>query len=71
MFFLIPFFGFFSKIKATKIIKKVRFDIPIIFQTAYIVGDEFDKIKRSGCDDFIIKPIDAVVLLQKIGKLLK
>ena len=54
--------------EATKRIKKIRPEIPIIFQTAYIIGTEFDMIKNSQCDDFIIKPIDANKLIKLIDK---
>ena len=54
--------------EATKRIKKTHPNIRIIFQTAYIIGTEFEMIERSECDDYIIKPIDAHKLIKLIEK---
>lgn len=53
-------------VEATKIIKKIAPQIPIIIQTASVMGDAFDEIVNSGCDDTIFKPIDGNELLNKI-----
>src|SRR5258706_2402825 len=52
------------KIKADDAVK----DIPIIAVTSHaMVGDEIDA-RKAGCDDYLPKPIDDELLLQKIQK---
>jgi CheY-like chemotaxis protein len=52
--------------KATELIREFRKDIIIIAQTAYgLLGDK-EKIVASGFDDFIIKPILAKTLIDKL-----
>jgi CheY-like chemotaxis protein len=47
--------------------KKLNFkDIPVIAQTAYAMKIEKEKCLKAGCHDYISKPIDAELLLQKI-----
>ncbi len=52
------------KIKADDAVK----DIPIIAVTSHaMVGDEIDA-RKAGCDDYLPKPIDDELLLEKIHK---
>ena len=52
------------KIKADDTVK----DIPIIAVTSHaMVGDEIDA-RKAGCDDYLPKPIDDELLLEKIHK---
>ena len=52
------------RIKADDAVK----DIPIIAVTSHaMVGDEIDA-RKAGCDDYLPKPIDDELLLQKIQK---
>jgi PAS domain S-box-containing protein len=44
-------------IEATKHIKKIRKELPIIAQTAFIFEDDKDIILEAGCDACLIKPI--------------
>ncbi|MCX6332731.1 MAG: ATP-binding protein [Bacteroidia bacterium] len=44
-------------IEATREIKKIRKDLPIIAQTAFIFEDDKDIILEAGCDACLIKPI--------------
>ncbi len=53
-------------IEASKVIKKIAPQIPIIIQTASVMGEAYDDIKNSGCDDTIFKPIDSAKLINKI-----
>lgn len=53
--------------EAVKEIKKIRKDIPIIAQTAYTGKEERDKCLQAGCDDYISKPIDISLLINKIN----
>ncbi len=58
-------------IEATKIIKSIAPNIPVIIQTASVMGDAFDEINLSGCDDTIFKPIDGPTLMNTITKTLE
>jgi CheY-like chemotaxis protein len=53
-------------IEASKIIKKIAPHIPIVIQTASVMGEAFEDIKNSGCDDTIFKPIDSARLIEII-----
>ena len=55
-------------VEASKIIKKMAPHIPIIIQTASVMGEAFDDIKFSGCDDTIFKPINGAKLLEIVQK---
>jgi len=45
-------------IEATKIIKRIRPDLPIIAQTAYTYSEEKSKISAIGCDEYLTKPLE-------------
>lgn len=53
-------------VEATKLIKEIAPNIPIIIQTASVMGDVYEDIFTSGCDDTIFKPIDGGILIEKI-----
>jgi PAS domain S-box-containing protein len=55
---------------ATRYIKKLAPDIPIIAQTAFAMADDEIKAKEAGCDDYVTKPISSYLLLNKIKNLL-
>ena len=57
--------------EATKKIKEIRPDLPIIAQTAYSTQNDKDAAIGAGCDDYISKPINRVELSNKIKMLLK
>jgi signal transduction histidine kinase/CheY-like chemotaxis protein len=48
--------------KATKLIKKMCPDLPIIAQTSYSTPEDQRKAKLAGCDDFISKPINKDII---------
>lgn len=48
--------------EATKKIKKLRPQLPVIAQTAYSTEEDIRKAIAAGCDDFISKPIDRSLL---------
>jgi CheY-like chemotaxis protein len=48
--------------------KRQRPTLPIIAQTAYALQSEFNKSIESGCDDYVTKPIDSNLLIQKMLK---
>jgi PAS domain S-box-containing protein len=52
--------------EATRRIKEIRPNLPIIAQTAYNVETDKMKAFASGCDDFITKPFKQEVLIAKV-----
>jgi CheY-like chemotaxis protein len=58
-------------IEATKEIRKIRKDIPIIAQTAFIFEDDKDIILEAGCDACLIKPIRKDHLLTVMSSFFK
>ena len=58
-------------IEATKEIRKIRRDIPIIAQTAFIFEDDKDIILEAGCDACLIKPIRKDHLLTVMASFIK
>jgi CheY-like chemotaxis protein/two-component sensor histidine kinase len=57
-------------LEATKQIKKIRPDLPIIAQTAYAFSEEKAKIIASGCDEYLTKPFDNSKLYALLKKYL-
>ncbi|MCF8365598.1 MAG: response regulator [Bacteroidales bacterium] len=51
---------------ATREIKKIRKDITVIAQTAFVFSGEKQKCIDVGCDDYIAKPIRSDELIFKI-----
>lgn len=56
---------------ATKEIKKINPQVPIIAQTAYALAGDKEKAIEAGCDDYISKPIDAEKLIHLVEKYTK
>ncbi len=56
--------------EATKLIKELRPNLPIVAQTAYSTRDEKQQAFSAGCDDFISKPINEETLNGIINKYL-
>lgn len=59
--------------EATKLIKKLRSNLPVIAQTAYSTKKDRENAISVGYDDFISKPINSDVLetvLKKKSRLL-
>lgn len=56
---------------ATRIIKEVNHDIPVIALSAYAFDDNIRDAKEAGCNDFMAKPFRVEDLLDKIQKYLK
>ena len=57
--------------EATRKIKEIRSDLPVMAVTAYVFSDDMHRCMEAGCDDFISKPIERVMLLDKSYKLLE
>jgi len=58
-------------IEATKEIRKIRKNLPIIAQTAFIFEDDKDIILEAGCDACLIKPIRKEHLLTVMSSFVK
>ncbi len=56
--------------EATRQIKNIRKDLPVIAQTAYALSNEKENALKSGCDAYVSKPIIIADLFEKIKKLL-
>ncbi len=56
--------------EATKEIKKIRPNLPIIAQTAFALLGDKNKSLENGCDDYISKPVKKDVLINLIRKYL-
>lgn len=59
---------FMNGFDATKKIKAISPDTPVIVQTAYAMDFERERIMATGCDDYITKPIDIEMLLSLLDK---
>jgi CheY-like chemotaxis protein len=55
---------------ATKLIREINREIPIVAQTAYAMVEDIEKIKASDFDDYLVKPIKPGTLVDKIKKLI-
>ena len=56
--------------EATRLIKNIRPDLPVIAQTALAMEGDKQKALDAGCDDYIAKPIKMEALVYKIARLL-
>jgi len=54
--------------EAIKIIKQLKPEIPIIAQSAYVFSNDQDMARKSGCNDYIGKPIKMESLIEMINK---
>ncbi|MEZ5000904.1 MAG: response regulator [Bacteroidales bacterium] len=54
-------------LEATQEIRKIRGDIPIIAQTAFVFEQDEDKILEAGCDACLIKPVRKDQLLSLLA----
>ncbi len=53
---------------ATREIKKIKPEVPVIAQSAYISQTDIKSALDAGCDDYITKPIDIRLLMNKIAR---
>jgi PAS domain S-box-containing protein len=56
--------------QATREIKKIRKNLPVIAQTAYAMSNERNLSIQAGCDEYLTKPIRPKKLLKKIDDLI-
>lgn len=59
-----------SGLDATRIIKNIRRELPIIAQTANAMAEDKEKCLEVGCVDYVSKPINVPALFRKIEKYL-
>ena len=57
-------------LEATRIIRQSSQEIPIIALTAFAFADDRVKALGAGCNDYLTKPLSAVLLKQTIAKYL-
>ena len=57
-------------LEAARRIREFNPDIPIIAQTAFVLEGDREKVIKSGCNEYITKPVKAGELLKIIDKLL-
>jgi CheY-like chemotaxis protein len=55
---------------ATREIKKMYPEMPVIAQTAFAMSDDRTKAIEAGCDDYLAKPIRSKDLLDTVNKFL-
>ncbi len=58
-------------LEATRRIKMIRRDLPVIAQTAYAMSTDEESCLSAGCDDYISKPLRIDDLLRKIDAYLR
>jgi len=57
--------------EATRQIKLLRPELPVIAQTAYAFAEDVSKCLAAGCDDYIAKPFDQSKLIELLMRNLK
>jgi CheY-like chemotaxis protein len=55
-----------SGLEATKLIKQIYPDTPVIAQTACAIAGDMEKCLDAGCNAYLTKPINTKVLLETI-----
>ncbi|SFD92841.1 response regulator [Thermophagus xiamenensis] len=55
---------------ATREIKKINPNVPVVAQTAHVMSGEREKCMEAGCDDYLAKPIRLQVLMDTLSKFL-
>jgi CheY-like chemotaxis protein len=55
---------------ATKTIRKILPEIPIIALSAFVSVEDQSAAIEAGCNDFLLKPVNKVKLLETIEKFL-
>jgi len=57
-------------IDATKELKKINPQLPIVAQTAYSTQTDMQQAFKCGCDDFISKPVDPTIINKVLTRFL-
>jgi len=58
-----------SGFEATRQIKAIRSNLPVIAITAFAMSGDENKAMEAGCDDYISKPVSKEMLFMKIEKM--
>lgn len=53
---------------ATRLIKAIRSDLPVIAATAYAMPGDEQRARQAGCDDYLVKPIHLQTLKETLKK---
>lgn len=61
---------FMNGYEATRAIKAIRSDLPVIAQTAFTLSGEPETSLSAGCDDYVAKPIKRELFLALIDRYL-
>jgi CheY-like chemotaxis protein len=56
--------------EATRLIKLIRPELPVIAQTAYALSQEREQALEAGCDNYISKPIDKELFMKLLNSFL-
>ncbi|HQO50564.1 MAG TPA: response regulator, partial [Bacteroidales bacterium] len=56
--------------EATRVIKQIRPELPVIAQTAFAMTNEKDACLEAGCDGYIAKPIKSQLLIPVLQQIL-
>ena len=57
-------------LQATRLIKSMNFQIPVVAQTAFAMAGDREKMQQAGCDEYIPKPVNSNHLLAVINHFL-
>lgn len=57
--------------EATRRIRATTTSIPIIGLSAHAMSGDAEKAKEAGCNDYLTKPIDEALLIQKLNEYLR
>ena len=55
-------------IEATREIKSFRQNLPIIAVSAYCMDDDKNRLIEAGFDDFVFKPVNKNILMEKVSE---
>ena len=58
-------------LEATREIRKLNHEIPVIALTAFYTKNESDEVRRAGCNEFLSKPVKQKQLFQMVQKYLQ
>ncbi len=56
--------------EATKVLKQLNPQLPIVAQTAYSTQEDIERAFKAGCDDFVSKPVDPAAISKVLHRFL-
>jgi CheY-like chemotaxis protein len=59
-----------SGIEATKLMREIKPDIPVIAQTAFAMEEDRARAKAAGFDEYLVKPLNRKDFLRIVSKYL-